>query len=200
MAERLIDLVLMAPFFIFGIVLHEYAHGWVAWKLGDPTAKYSGRLTLDPMAHFDPFGALMFLFSSLVGVGFGWAKPVPVNFYNLRNPRRDTILVSLAGPGANILLAIACLLCHHLFRSFSPPLSSWFALGFLLNLVLAIFNLLPIPPLDGSKVLMVLLPPRYAYTYARMEPFGFIILLAFLATGLFSLIVNAVINLLRFLL
>lgn len=186
MVDRLLYLVISAPFFILGIVLHEYAHGWVAWKLGDPTAKYSGRLTLDPRAHFDPLGAMMFLVSALIGIGFGWAKPVPVNYYNLRNPRRDVILVSLAGAGANILLALGCLLLYHIF----PVLAFWFKIGFLLNLFLAFFNLIPIPPLDGSKVLMALLPPRYAYAYAGLEAYGVLILFIFILSGLFGILVE----------
>jgi Zn-dependent protease len=190
MVDRLFKLILAAPFFVLGIVLHEYAHGWVAWKLGDPTAKYSGRLTLDPRAHFDPLGALMFLISALMGIGFGWAKPVPVNFYNLRNPRRDTILVSLAGVGANILIAFQCLAGYYFFRNSIPFLSSWFAIGFAINLFLALFNLVPIPPLDGSKVLMALLPPRYAYSYAQLETFGFILLFIFIISPFFDILVH----------
>ncbi|MGB9876955.1 MAG: site-2 protease family protein, partial [bacterium] len=179
-----------------------YAHGWVAWKLGDPTARYSGRLTLDPRAHFDPLGALMFLISALVGIGFGWAKPVPVNFYNLKNPRRDTILVSLAGAGANILVASGCLAFYHIFRTFIPIplLAVWFQIGFVLNLFLALFNLVPIPPLDGSKVLMALLPYRYAYWYAQLEPFGFVLLLIFIMSPLFGALVSLIEEMVRFLL
>jgi len=190
MADRLLNLIISAPFFILGIVLHEYAHGWVAWKLGDPTAKYSGRLTLDPRAHFDPLGAMMFIISALMGIGFGWAKPVPVNYYNLRNPRRDVVLVSLAGAGANILLAFGCLLIYHLLGFLFSGIAIFFEIGFLLNLFLALFNLLPIPPLDGSKVLMALLPPRYAYAYAGLEMYGFIILLIFILSPLFSTLVE----------
>lgn len=190
MADRLLNLIISAPFFILGIVLHEYAHGWVAWKLGDPTAKYSGRLTLDPRAHFDPLGAMMFIISALMGIGFGWAKPVPVNYYNLRNPRRDVALVSLAGAGANILLAFGCLLIYHLLGFLFSGIAIFFEIGFLLNLFLALFNLLPIPPLDGSKVLMALLPPRYAYAYAGLEMYGFIILLIFILSPLFSTLVE----------
>ncbi len=202
MADRLLYLIIAAPFFVLGIVLHEYAHGWVAWKLGDPTARYSGRLTLDPRAHFDPLGALMFLISALVGIGFGWAKPVPVNFYNLKNPRRDTILVSLAGAGANILVALGCLVLYHIFRTFIPIplLAVWFQIGFVLNLFLALFNLVPIPPLDGSKVLMALLPYRYAYWYAQLEPFGFVLLLIFIMSPLFGALVSLIEEMVRFLL
>ncbi|MGC8843506.1 MAG: site-2 protease family protein [bacterium] len=202
MADRLLYLIIAAPFFVLGIVLHEYAHGWVAWKLGDPTARYSGRLTLDPRAHFDPLGALMFLISALVGIGFGWAKPVPVNFYNLKNPRRDTILVSLAGAGANILVASGCLVLYHIFRTFFPIpfLAVWFQIGFVLNLFLALFNLVPIPPLDGSKVLMALLPYRYAYWYAQLEPFGFVLLLIFIMSPLFGALVSLIERLVKFLL
>lgn len=190
MADTLLRLVLMLPFFVLGIVLHEYAHGWVAWKLGDPTAKYSGRLTLDPRAHFDPVGGLMFLISALFGVGFGWAKPVPVNYYNLRDPKRDVILVSLAGAFANILVGFVCLLLHYLFKPFSDFLSSWFAIGFILNFFLAFFNLLPIPPLDGSKVVMALLPYRYAYLFARLEIYGFLFLFLLILSGAFGTIAS----------
>jgi len=141
----------------------------------------------------------MFLISALVGIGFGWAKPVPVNYYYLRNPRRDIILVSLAGAGANILLAFACLAFHHLFRPLSL-LSSWFSIGYILNLFLAFFNLLPIPPLDGSKVLMALLPPRYSYAYARLETYGFIILFVFILSGLFGVLVDWFVRLISILL
>lgn len=200
MTDTLLYLLKSAPFFILGIVLHEYAHGWVAWKLGDPTAKYYGRLTLDPRAHFDPIGGMMFLISALFGIGFGWAKPVPVNYYNLRYPRRDVILVSLAGAGANILVAFGCLLFYHLVRSVSPFFASLFVIGFILNLFLAFFNLLPIPPLDGSKVLMALLPPRYNYIYAGLEMYGFLFLFAFILSGLFGVIAKWFINLVSFLL
>ncbi len=198
MADRLLYILISAPFFILGIVLHEYAHGWVAWKLGDPTARYSGRLTLDPRAHFDPVGGMMFLISALFGIGFGWAKPVPVNYYNLYNPRRDVILVSLAGPGANILLAFGCLLLYHFLSPFLDVIASFFAMGFVLNLFLAFFNLLPVPPLDGSKVLMAALPPRYAYAYAGLEMYGFLILLLFILSPAFSIIVQWFTRLTRF--
>ncbi len=200
MADRLLYLIVASPFFILGIVLHEYAHGWVAWKLGDPTAKYYGRLTLDPRAHFDPIGALMFLISAMIGVGFGWAKPVPVNFYNLHNPRRDTILVSIAGVGANILVALGCLFIYYLLKPFVPFLALFFGIGVAINLLLALFNLIPIPPLDGSKILAELLPRRYAYSYLRLEQYGPIVLLIFIISPLFSYIIGLYQQLLHFLL
>jgi len=173
------------------VIIHECCHGWAAYKLGDPTAKDAGRLTINPLAHVDPIGTIIvpiglaLLHSPVV---FGWAKPVPINFYNLRNPKRDIIWVSLAGPASNFLAAILISFAVP-FVSGIPFLNYLVSSFVLVNLVLAIFNIIPVAPLDGSKVLFGLLPPRYAQFYARLEPYGMILLIALLYLGLAAKIV-----------
>ena len=170
------------------VVIHEYAHGWVAWKLGDSTAKRAGRLTLNPLAHIDPIGTIflpMILLVTHSPVVFGWAKPVPVDFRSLRNPKKDMVWVGLAGPTANIIMAILLSFVLKFFTitgsyAFLAILSS----AILINLVLAVFNILPIPPLDGSRVAMGLLPPDIAMQYAKLEPYGFIIIFGLLYLGI----------------
>ncbi len=177
------------PIFLLAIVFHEYSHGWVADKLGDPTARDNGRLTLNPLIHLDPLGTLMFVISSLSGVGFGWAKPVPVNPRNFKNPKRDMMWVSLAGPGANFSLAILFSIIWRLLLSSgisiysARPLFSFLLMCIYLNLLLGIFNLIPIPPLDGSRILTGILPMRQAIAFSRIEPYGFFILFALLLVG-----------------
>ncbi|MDQ5986541.1 MAG: hypothetical protein CSYNP_02271 [Syntrophus sp. SKADARSKE-3] len=168
--------VLLAIPLLYSIIIHELAHGWVAYRLGDPTAKWHGRLTLNPLKHLDPIGTLMlFLF------GFGWAKPVPINLSNIPEQRKGLILVSAAGIIANIIFAFAAVL---LYRLLSPDSSG--PLGIMLyylaqiNIMLAAFNLIPIPPLDGSKILAGFLSERYQYMMARIEPFGFFIIIGLL--------------------
>ncbi len=167
---------------LYSIIIHEVAHGWVADKMGDSTARWMGRLTLDPRRHFDPVGTTMlFLF------GFGWAKPVPVNFSNLRPPRRGLIFVSAAGIVANILLAfIAALAFQFLQPSPAGPLHMVLYQMFNINLILASFNLIPIPPLDGSKILMGFSTRRFQYSLSRLEPYGFFIIIALLWTGILN--------------
>jgi Zn-dependent protease len=171
---------------LLAVTLHEVAHGYVAERFGDPTARLLGRLTLNPLKHLDPIGTLALLF-----FGFGWARPVPVNFNNLRRPRQDMIWVSLAGPGTNFSLAVlSALLLRGLalipqighpdgtgFAMMVEPLSLMAAFSLYINTILGVFNLIPIPPLDGGRVMTALLPPRQADALARLEPFGFVIII-----------------------
>jgi Zn-dependent protease len=175
--DRIIGFLLIAPPILFALTVHEYAHGRMALHFGDPTARDAGRLTLNPLSHLDPLGTIM-----LFLVHLGWAKPVPVNPYYFRNPRKDIIWVSLAGPGANMLSAFACGLVIRLLSplagsfelgsSFSGVVGSMIVYGLMINLVLAFFNLIPLPPLDGSKILMGLLPARYEYQMIQLERIG----------------------------
>lgn len=161
---------------LYSIIIHEVAHGWVADKMGDSTARWMGRLTLDPRRHLDPVGTIMlFLF------GFGWAKPVPVNFNNLRDYRKGLIFVSAAGITANILLAFLAQLIYVLWQpSIDGPVAMVLIYFFRINIMLASFNLIPIPPLDGSKILMGFSSKRFQYSLARIEPYGFFVILALL--------------------
>lgn len=172
---------------VLAITLHEAAHGWAASRLGDPTARLMGRVTLNPLAHIDPFGTLILPAILLVIQApflFGYAKPVPVNFSRLNHPRRDMALVALAGPAANILLAIIAALLFHTVDLMPEAIDAWFVENlrnlFLLNLVLAVFNMLPIPPLDGGRVLVSLLPDALAWRVARMERAGLALVIAVL--------------------
>lgn len=171
--------VLVAIPLLYSIILHEVAHGWVADKMGDSTARWLGRLTLNPIRHLDPIGtAMLFIF------GFGWAKPVPVNFNNLRPERRGLIFVASAGIVTNILLAfIAALLLHYMAATGMDAIYILLQYMFQINVMLAAFNLIPIPPLDGSKILMGFASRKFQYSMARIEPYGFFIILGALWLG-----------------
>jgi Zn-dependent protease len=165
---------------LFSVIIHEVAHGWVAYRMGDPTAKWSGRLTLNPLKHLDPIGTLMLFLA-----GFGWAKPVPVNFNNLSDKRMGLIFVSSAGIVANILFAFIALLFFRLFfTSFSGITHILVYYVVQINITLAALNLIPIPPLDGSKILMGIAWERTPYFFTRLEPYGFFIIIGFLYLGI----------------
>jgi len=191
------QIAILAPPFLFALTIHEFSHGYVADRLGDPTARNMGRLTLNPIKHIDPLGVLAFIIMKI-----GWAKPVPVDPRYFKNPLRDMLWVALAGPAANLMTAIASGLLAQLLVIVSPlmppfilwPLAQMIAASIWINIMLAVFNLLPIPPLDGSKVLMGLLPPQQAASFAKLEPFGFIILLGLFYTGILQKIIIPIIT------
>jgi Zn-dependent protease len=178
--------VLVAVPLLYSIIIHELAHGWVAYRMGDPTAKWAGRLSLNPIKHLDLIGTLM-----LFLVGFGWAKPVPVNINNIPDRRKGLIFVSSAGIIANILFAVAALLLSRLF-SFSPYGMAGILVDVVvqINITLAALNLIPIPPLDGSKILMGLTSERVGYFLARMERYGFFIIIALLYLGILDFLID----------
>lgn len=193
-----LSFLLLALPLLYSIIIHELAHGWVASRMGDQTARLMGRLSLNPLRHLDPVGTVMlFLF------GFGWAKPVPVNFHNLREPRKGMIMVSAAGIIANLTLAfLAVFLQRLLAPAPSSVLETLLYYMAQINIILASFNLIPIPPLDGSKILMGFSPPRLQYALSRLEPYGFFILIGLLYLGalnplisLFRAIIMSIISL-----
>lgn len=168
---------------LLAITMHEAAHGWAAWKLGDNTAKSLRRVTFNPLAHIDPFGTIILpaILISAGGILFGWAKPVPVNFSRLGHPRRDMVLVAAAGPAINIGLAIASALALHLLPFVGPTFGEWLGRNLInsinINLLLAIFNMMPLPPLDGGRVAVGILPRPLAIQLARLERYGLFILI-----------------------
>ena len=180
---------------VLAITLHEAAHGYTAKKLGDLTAYQEGRITLNPIKHIDLIGTLVVPAVLLLATGgkiaFGWAKPVPVNFSALRNPKRDMLWVAAAGPGANLLMAIGWALLFKLAliapeNYFSSPLLEMSKGGILINLVLMVLNLIPVPPLDGGRIAISALPHAMAYNLAKLEPYGLLIIMLLMASGVLS--------------
>ena len=181
---------------IFAITVHEAAHGYVARYFGDMTAQEQGRITLNPLRHIDPVGTILVPAVTLVlgGILFGWAKPVPVNFSRLRSPKKDMLWVAAAGPASNLVMAIFWVLVIKFSMvvqsGFSEALAYMGAVGIMINLVLMVLNLIPLPPLDGGRIAVSLLPNRLALQYAKVERYGFFILIALLFTGILSKIMN----------
>lgn len=181
---------------IFAITVHEAAHGYVARYFGDMTAQEQGRITLNPLRHIDPVGTILIPAITLVlgGILFGWAKPVPVNFARLRSPKKDMLWVAAAGPASNLAMAIAWALVIKFSlvfpSSFSTALAYMGAVGIMINIVLMVLNLIPLPPLDGGRIAVSLLPNHLAYQYAKVERYGFFILIALLFTGILSKVMS----------
>lgn len=177
---------------IFAITVHEAAHGFAARYFGDMTAARLGRISLNPLRHIDLFGTLLLPALTLIfgGILFGWAKPVPVNFAQLRHPKQDMLWVAAAGPGANLLMALLWAMVIKIAvilpESMALPLSLMGAIGIMINTVLMVLNLLPLPPLDGGRIAISLLPSPLAVKFSRIEPYGFIVLIILLATGVLS--------------
>ena len=195
---RIIDAVMKLGVLVFSLCLHEFGHAYAAYRLGDPTAKMMGRMTIDPRAHVDPIGTILFPLMMFLFPGlflFGWAKPVPVTVENLRKPRRDGALVALAGPAMNVLLALLSLgvlillgvtSAFGMEEGWGNTVIGCVQFFLFMNIALAVFNMIPIYPLDGSWILKALLPPRWAYQLSRYDRYGFVILfmLFFLLRGL----------------
>ncbi|MFQ5464589.1 MAG: site-2 protease family protein [Thermodesulfobacteriota bacterium] len=190
-------LILLAPPILLALTFHECAHAATANRLGDPTAKMLGRVTLNPLRHLDPIGTLALFFSGM----FGWAKPVPVNPRNFRHMSRDMMFVALAGPLSNLVLAALSAVVYKLAILAGPmllvrapgvfePVFIMIKLSILINVSLAVFNLIPVPPLDGSKVLAHLLPPSQAFAFSRLEPYGFMILMVLIISGVVNTVVS----------
>ena len=189
---------------LFAIILHEVAHGYIAERFGDPTARLLGRLTLNPLKHLDPIGTIaIFIF------GFGWARPVPVNSDNFRRPRRDMIWVASAGPVTNFILAILSALLLRgfglldlssfgdlqLYHQFATPIKMMLSFSLYINILLGVFNLIPLPPLDGGRILTGILPERQAALVSKLEPFGFVLILFLVFfTDVWSLVLGPIIN------
>lgn len=203
MEQFFLKLSIMLVPALMAITCHEVSHGFVADKFGDNTARYMGRLTLNPLKHLDIFGTLMIFI-----VGIGWAKPVPVNFNNLRHPKRDMIWVAAAGPVTNFILATVSAMALRgiaavsvngaavpLFQVFVEPIALMLAFSVYINLLLAIFNLIPVPPLDGGRVAVGLLPYRQSVAYSRIEPFGMIIIIVLVFfTDIFSYVISPILS------
>jgi Zn-dependent protease len=196
-SDTLRDMPLWVIAFLISGSFHEYAHAWMATRLGDPTPEAAGRLTINPIPHIDIVGLVFIIIMTLSGFGIGWMKPVPVNPFNFRNPRRGMMMVALSGPISNLILvaffvllvkAAPVLIMH------GNPVSRLVIIFLLLNVLLAVFNLFPVPPLDGSHIVEGLLPEKYLDSWEKIYPYGWIILLGLMFTGAFGLIFGPVIN------
>ncbi len=209
-SSLILKIVMAAVPILIAITFHEVAHGFVANRLGDPTAKMLGRLTLNPIAHIDIIGTILLPALLLISTNgqfvFGYAKPVPINPMNFSNPRRDMALSAAAGPVTNILLALASVIIlklilaplgslapEFLSKTFFEPLKTIFFLSALYNIVLAVFNMIPVPPLDGGRVLTGLLPTKHAISFEKIEQYGFLIVILLLVTGIAQSIIWPVI-------
>jgi len=202
MNDSILQFIILAPPLLLALTVHEFAHGYVAFRLGDPTAQASGRLTLNPLKHLDPLGTIAFFIFH-----FGWAKPMPVNPAYFKNPQKDMLWVALAGPVTNLILAVISALMTKavwalaktipysaLGEAILVPLNSVLVASVWINLVLCIFNFLPIPPLDGSRILTGILPPDLARSYASIERYGFVLLIILAVSGVLSKLIIPLIN------
>lgn len=202
MNDSILQFIILAPPLLLALTVHEFAHGYVAFRFGDPTAQALGRLTLNPLKHLDPLGTIAFFIFH-----FGWAKPVPVNAAYFKNPRKDMLWVALAGPATNLVLAVISALLTRivwllaqtipysvLAEAVLVPLNSTLIASVWINLVLCIFNFLPIPPLDGSRILTGILPPDLARAYTAIEPYGFILVIILAVSGVLSKLIIPLIN------
>jgi Zn-dependent protease len=196
------ELIIIAPPLLLALTLHEFAHGYVAYRLGDPPARLAGRLTLNPLKHLDPVGTIAFFL-----IKIGWARPIPVNAAYFRNPRQDMLWVALAGPATNLIVAVISAIATRalwllmevvpsaqIVAAILVPFQAMLIASVWINLVLCIFNFLPIPPLDGSRILSGLLPPNLAAAYSRFEHLGFILILVLAFTGILSRIIVPIID------
>ena len=175
---------------LLSLTVHEAAHAWTAMRLGDDTARRLGRVSLNPIVHIDPIGTLLLPLIAMAsgsGMIFGWAKPTPVNVRNLGHPRRDNVLVTIAGPVSNLVLALIAAVIYHQLPSGLGSIIAFEAMS--LNVLLAVFNMLPIPPLDGGQVLLGLLPPQTALKFRAIQPYGFLILMGLIVTGLLGYLI-----------
>ncbi|MGI5875693.1 MAG: site-2 protease family protein [Dethiobacteria bacterium] len=183
------EMLFRIPALLIAITFHEYAHARMAYAWGDPTAKLQGRLTLNPLAHLDPLGLLM-----LWILRFGWAKPVPINPRNFKDPRKGLFWVSFAGPGTNLILGLIATFLLVVFWDFGVTYRIFMENIIIFNVFLAVFNIVPLPPLDGSKILSTLLPPKYRYYYYAVEPYGPFLLIIMLVFGLLPIFLLPISN------
>lgn len=207
---NLLGLLLGYPMLLLALTVHECAHAWTADRLGDPTARFLGRVSLNPLVHIDIFGTVLFpIMAFLTGIPLiGWAKPVPVNLRLLHRSSRDNVFVSLAGPISNLLLGLfffGLLLAMRLagafqLQSWLKPLLLIFVNGMYINVLLAVFNLVPIPPLDGSHVLEYFLPYNFRQTWEQIKPYGFLIIIALFYLGLLNILIQPALHVVEFLL